>query len=710
MRFFIFAILVITPCIYSQSFNRVFEIPKTIFLFISCGALFCGAGLSLFQRQISMAAIRQKISHPISWWLIIYLVAFLAACMFSMAKPLSFLGSYERHTGFITTVLFTIFYIVVILVLKNDDVHKVLKLLALTAIGVSLVAALQSYGVFLTDVEYIYDMFYRRVFGTLSHPVYLGIYLVMTIPLAAAMIPASPRSNLIYMMALPLMVFALVKTLSRGAFIAFALSAFSFVYLYIKHMKRSAPVIEPARRFRYLALSLLFLVMGIGLLFYIFPVLQLRLATLFHFSQESRIEIYKSVFRLIKDHPLWGTGPDTFRISFLPYKTLELARAFPLTNHDQAHNQFLHLWATAGIFPFIAYVGLLTTMVMTHLKILRHPDAPNSARAHALGIVCATIGYIAAMMPAFDNMTTLLLLHMLAGTTVILHKSVFTGACGINAGEPLQSGVSRYAFPLTTAVAGILFIYFGGALWAAEYYSMAGNAAYKIENKIAYYEKARRWMPYESYYDYGLGGHYKDLADSSPTADEKNANLLHAASTLEKSIAYTWQPENYVNLLGKIFIELGNYAKTESLSLKFLQFDPYSEGVRIDLILALTFQGRLNEALDLLERWIVEFPARDPYHWYAGLLYEGMNDFANAEKRIARAHELDPVTERYKIELARVRRILKGVPEPEPPPLLTNNAGQPIIVLENIPADFEPVQLTNMNGKPIIVIDSHFDD
>lgn len=390
MRFFIFAILVITPCIYSQSFNRVFEIPKTIFLFISCGALFCGAGLYLLQRRISMAEIRQKTSHPISWWLIVYLVTFLAACMFSMAKPLSFLGSYERHTGFITTVLFTVFYFIVIVVLKNDDVHKVLKLLALTAIAVSLVAVLQSYGVFLTDVEYIYDTFYRRVFGTLSHPVYLGIYLVMTIPLVAAMVPASPRSKLIYMMALPFMVFALVKTLSRGAFIAFALSAFSFVYLFIKHMSRGTPGVESARRFhwRYVVFSLLFLVMGIGLLFYIFPVLQLRLATIFHFSQESRIEIYKSVFRLIKDYPLWGTGPDTFRISFLPYKTLELARAFPLTNHDQAHNQFLHLWATAGIFPFMAYVGLLATMVATNLKILKQPDAPNSARACPWNRMC----------------------------------------------------------------------------------------------------------------------------------------------------------------------------------------------------------------------------------------------------------------------------------------------------------------------------------
>lgn len=709
MRFLIFAILIITPCIYSQSFNRVFEIPKTIFLFISCGALSFSAGVCLLQKRISMAEIRQKISHPISWWLLIYLIAFFIACLFSMAEPLSFLGSYERHTGFITTALFTFFYFIAIVTLKSDDVLRTLEILALTAIAVSLVAVLQSRDIFLTDVEYIYGMFYRRVFGTLSHPVYLGIYLAMTIPLVAAMIPAKSRISLVCMIALPLMVLALVRTLSRGAFIAVALSAFSFVYLFIRHMRRDKPVLDSERRrnWQYAVFSLTLIVSGIGLLFYFFPILQLRLATIFHFSQESRIEIYKCVLRLIKDHPLFGTGPDTFRVAFLPYKSLELARAFPLTNHDQAHNQFLHILATAGIFPLIAYVGLLASMVLTNLKTLKHPGC--SARASALGMACAIIGYIAAMMPAFDNMTTLLILHILAGVTVVLHKSVMPARLVDKETISLR-GPAHYALSLTAFVAGIASIGFGSALWAAEHFAMAGNSAAKIENKIAYFEKARRWMPYESYYDYNLSIHYKDRAASRQTVEEKNADLLHSVAILENSIAYSWQPENFINQLSRIFIELGYYKKTESLALKFLEFDHYSEGVRINLIIVLSIQGRLNEALDLLERWVVEFPARDTYHWYAGLLYGELKDFVNAEKRMALAHKFEPANASYKFELERVRRILQGVPEPEMP-LLTNQSGQPIVTLGNIPRELElelqPVNLTNKDGTPIIVLENY---
>jgi O-antigen ligase len=658
-----------------------------------------------------MAEIRQKISHPISWWLTIYLITFFIASLFSMSKPLSLLGSYERHTGFITTALFTFFYFVAIVTLKLDDVLKALEILALTAIAVSLVAALQSQNIFLTDLEYIYNIFYRRVFGTLSHPVYLGIYLTMTIPLAAAMIPARSRSRLVCAIALPLMVFALVKTLSRGALIAVALSAFSFVYLFFKHMRRDKAIIESDRRgnWHFAGISLVLVVSGVALLFYFFPILQLRLATLFHFTEESRFEIYKSVFRLIKDHPLFGTGPDTFRVSFLPYKSLELARAFPMTNHDQAHNQFLHILATAGVFPFIAYVGLLASMVQTNLRTLKHPGSP--ARAGALGIACSTIGYIAAMMPAFDNMTTLLILHFLAGATVIMHKSVIPPAPRLVDTEkiPLR-GPAHYAWSLTALVAGVAFIGFGSALWAAEHFAMAGNTAAKIDNKIAYFEQASRWMPYESYYSYNLGLHYKDRAAARQTAEEKNADFLHSATILENSIEHSWQPENSVFQLSRIFIELGAYKNTESLALKFLEFDHYNEGVRINLMVALSMQGRLNEALGFLERWITEFPGRDTYPWYAGLLYGELKDFVNAEKKMARAHELEPANASYKFELERVRRILKDMPEPVIP-LLTNQNGQPIIALENISRELElelrPVVLSKNDGKPIITLENH---
>ena len=68
-------------------------------------------------------------------------------------------------------------------------------------------------------------------------------------------------------------------------------------------------------------------------------------------SLQYRLEYWTATWDVIKENPLWGTGPGNFRNHYLKYK-------LPGSSEEIAdpHNLFLDVWANAGI---IAFAGLL---------------------------------------------------------------------------------------------------------------------------------------------------------------------------------------------------------------------------------------------------------------------------------------------------------------------------------------------------------------
>jgi len=113
----------------------------------------------------------------------------------------------------------------------------------------------------------------------------------------------------------------------------------------------------------------------------------------------SRVYIWRSVLEAIElQNLLFGTGPDTLGYwqieSFTRYS--EEFGVMWVTNIDAAHNEYIHILATLGLFAFISYIGALIFMI---IKWFRFPDNKLSAVSGAGVLFYSIQAFFGISMP-----------------------------------------------------------------------------------------------------------------------------------------------------------------------------------------------------------------------------------------------------------------------------------------------------------------------
>lgn len=72
-----------------------------------------------------------------------------------------------------------------------------------------------------------------------------------------------------------------------------------------------------------------------------------------------RVFLWKRTLMLVKDYPLFGSGPDTFAIRFMAKFTDDIMKIGPLTINDTAANVYLTMIINIGIVGLISYITFL---------------------------------------------------------------------------------------------------------------------------------------------------------------------------------------------------------------------------------------------------------------------------------------------------------------------------------------------------------------
>lgn len=309
-----------------------FYLPRYVLL-----ALTALAGLLLLSRTISAADVRKYAA------LVIFLVMVGVSTCLSPDPMNSWMGEW-RCTG-LSTYIFC--GVLLVLASRCSQPRTIIEIMVIGGMLVSGLAWLQWLGVNLVPDDGVRAE--MITYSTLANRNFLGSYTVFLLP--AAIFLYLQQARLIWMLASAMLFGALLVSLTRGAWLA-GLGMGILICLYVGRTR--------AYRSRWARLMLVLLLVLVvlaptrdGLLVKRWFSVPSEVKAAGRFQDEAgagRIQIWKECMRLVPDGWAWGMGPEN------------LGRAGIVCHGqavDKAHNIYLELLVTCGVFALAAFLGLI---------------------------------------------------------------------------------------------------------------------------------------------------------------------------------------------------------------------------------------------------------------------------------------------------------------------------------------------------------------
>lgn len=241
---------------------------------------------------------------------------------------------------------------------------------------------------------------FSRTAGTVGSPNTAASYLMLLLAPALSVLitPLGRGYKWLAALAFGLGGLSLILTLSRGGWIAFALSV-TILCVSAWHrawLPRTVPFI---------------LVVVVALAYLLLhPIISARLFGSDVGSSYSRIPLAKLAFRMIADNPVLGVGANNFGLATKEYITPEFRGEFLWA----AHNKYLLVWAEIGTGGVLAFIWFLLATVHQGWQGWKFSDRFLSPLA--LGFTAAVVGQMAHMfVDVFHSRPQVQLLWLIAG-------------------------------------------------------------------------------------------------------------------------------------------------------------------------------------------------------------------------------------------------------------------------------------------------------
>ena len=378
--------LVLSPLVFSRETIEAFEYNKVALLLavaivlaaVAPGALVPRAGL---------------LRDPLGLGVLLFTVSALVSTALSISRWTSLLGANESYVGLETVVAYAILFLATrSLVTTARDAQRLI-LASVVAAGVAATYAL-------VQVAGLDPILYGRTsglaglvrpFATMGHPNFLSAFLAAAIPLAVYALVrarrAGQRGVAAVMAAIVIVAGAATATaVSRGAWLALAAAVIVLAL--------GALAIGERRVAGAVAIVSAGAVLALGVLAIVLPAGR-GVGTLASLAQRvrqfgesaSRQHIWQAAWDIFRDHPLIGTGLDTFQIAFADKRTVAYWNLEWNGSPTRAHNEALNILATQGLLGGLAVVVLVAGVVIAARRALRSSEDRLLAVALLAGLV-----------------------------------------------------------------------------------------------------------------------------------------------------------------------------------------------------------------------------------------------------------------------------------------------------------------------------------
>ncbi|MCK4577685.1 MAG: O-antigen ligase family protein, partial [Candidatus Marinimicrobia bacterium] len=451
---------------------------------------------------------------------------------------------------------FMMFFILVKLMHDQNDedpiirfMEKTFSIISLTGLFMAFYGILQYFNIDPFHPEGIRP-FGPRVVGTIGHANAFGGYLAAIFPLTVISGLYSSRRlwKTISIGALPLILCALILTLSRGAWLAAIAGILIALFpqlnrLWQKYLKRRIYQIAAIP----IAIGSLFL--GLRFIYQLNPA-----------SALGRLFIWHITWNMFADHPLAGIGYGRYGVEYLNYQANFFDDPSNATHFDlaanlkQADNEYLQILAETGIVGFLLFLALFVIFFSIAIRIMKKTGREHD-RSWVIFALVGSITVIAAHSlvdnPLNALPTKLIFLFIIANISMLAIN--IQNRQGSNTfGLTLRN--SRLLLPI--AIALLVF----NAYWVVHmgegFIHWQKGQKYVAEglwhNGIIEYERAIEVLPNEGELQFHLGAAYaytKQAQRAIPFIESSKSNF---------------NDKNIYIVQGSTFLQLGRHEEAES--------------------------------------------------------------------------------------------------------------------------------------------------
>jgi putative inorganic carbon (HCO3(-)) transporter len=261
-----------------------------------------------------------------------------------------------------------------------------------------------------------------RVFSTLGQANALAAYLVLALPVAAALsVRSSGLMRWLAAAGVALMAGALVLTYSRGGYLGLLAAAGCLALLVVPGTRIERPCVAKAGLAVALASSLVLAVPALRDVATRALARAGSIGNLQETSIEDHLDLWAVGAQIAIDHPLLGTGPDAYVLVFPAYRldTLPAAEASRMARFrpESPHNVYLAIASGLGLPALVAYLALILTVISGLVRAVRREAVD---RVLGAALVAALVGHVVTDLFMTGDVTGSWIFWVLLGVAVVL--------------------------------------------------------------------------------------------------------------------------------------------------------------------------------------------------------------------------------------------------------------------------------------------------
>jgi len=581
--FLLFGVAAVT-LFFKTDFYDPFNSSKLILLLLISGWLF---GHLIYSYRIRPLDLR-SFEFKVTILLIGFIVALLVATFQTDEFLVGLIGDTQRRNGFLAYLGLSVIFLSAMRSINFSNILRLYK------IGILSGVILSAYGIMqISGIDFVaWDNPYNAMISTLGNPNFASATLAILLLVSLFGLVLNELKilfKLIGLLVIVLSLIAIILSNSRQGLLVIFFSMLLYISIYSNFINKKLGYFVTA-----LAIF--------GCLLATFGMLQKGPLTslLYKDSVSVRGYYWRAGIEMFKASPLTGVGVDRYGAYFRQFREVgyPLRYGYEITSSN-AHNTFIQLFATAGLFVGIFYLLIILFVLVSGIKLLRICDRKDQKLV--LGLISAWIGFQAQSLISIDNIGISVWGWLLGGSIVGLSSSfkVETNQGGISSRKEV---VKINVFQPTVSILVLLpIVFFCTSLYRDEqhmfFLKAYANPAYAnnkpiIESLFKKISDDPYCDPFYKYrasfyaYDMGLINDAYNSVSKSLASDPINPEFLNGMVFLERSrnnaakeillrirIAATdpWNAPNYLELL-KLYKASGDLVNAETMKAKILSF------------------------------------------------------------------------------------------------------------------------------------------